>query len=243
MSPHHPPSSRSRGPFIRTITRLGTVAGVAALAVMSPLAVNAAEHPDSDPPVGEISAAATQPASIGEALEVARAEAARAAQLELEALLLHPFSWDERSLRVAALQIALGVTVDGWYAWQTHGARVAAMAWTGLPVEGLPATPPPPPPPARSSTTRSGGGSGGGWAALRQCESNGNYSAVNSSGRYRGAYQFDQPTWNEVAGRRFPHLVGVDPAAASPSDQDAMARALYDMRGAGPWPVCGRHLR
>jgi hypothetical protein len=207
---------------------------------MSPLHAGATDHVDIDTVVAE----ASQPATIGEALEVARAEAALAAQLELEALLLHPFGWDERSLRVAALQIALGVTVDGWYAWQTHGAHLAAMAWTGLPADGLPAAPPPPPRPARSATPSSGGGSGGGgWAALRQCESSGNYSAVNSSGRYRGAYQFDQPTWNEVAGRRLPHLVGVDPAAAAPSDQDAMARALYDMRGASPWPTCGRHLR
>ena len=39
-----------------------------------------------------------------------------------------------------------------------------------------------------------------------------------------------------------PASVGVDPAAAAPADQDAMARALYSERGAQPWPYCGRYL-
>lgn len=80
------------------------------------------------------------------------------------------------------------------------------------------------------------------WEALRQCESNGNYAITNPSGKYRGAYQFDRSTWNSVAERYAPNLVGVDPAAASPADQDGMAFALYTERGASPWPHCGRHL-
>jgi len=80
------------------------------------------------------------------------------------------------------------------------------------------------------------------WEALRQCESNGNYAITNPSGKYRGAYQFDRSTWNSVAERHAPNLVGVDPAAASPADQDGMAFALYTERGASPWPHCGRHL-
>jgi hypothetical protein len=80
------------------------------------------------------------------------------------------------------------------------------------------------------------------WEALRQCESNGNYAITNPSGKYRGAYQFDRTTWNSVAERYAPHLVGVDPAAASPADQDGMAYALWTERGAQPWPHCGRHL-
>jgi len=46
---------------------------------------------------------------------------------------------------------------------------------------------------------------------LRMCESTDNYQAVSPSGTYRGAYQFDQPTWNGVAERHFPWLVGMDP--------------------------------
>jgi hypothetical protein len=77
---------------------------------------------------------------------------------------------------------------------------------------------------------------------LRVCESSDNYAAVSAGGTYRGAYQFNQSTWNGVASRHYPHLVGVDPATASPADQDAMARALYSERGAQPWPHCGRYL-
>lgn len=95
---------------------------------------------------------------------------------------------------------------------------------------------------ARRVTTSGGGSMGGGWAALRRCESGGNYGAVSSSGTYRGAYQFSRSTWNSVARGSYPHLVGVDPAAAAPADQDAMALALYRSSGARPWPHCGRYL-
>jgi Transglycosylase-like domain len=70
----------------------------------------------------------------------------------------------------------------------------------------------------------------------RQIESNGNYAAVNPSGKYRGAYQFSRSTWDATArhaGR--PDLVGVDPAAASPGDQDFLALHLYQWQGASPW--------
>jgi hypothetical protein len=86
------------------------------------------------------------------------------------------------------------------------------------------------------------GPSVGQWAALRQCESGGDYSITSRSGKYRGAYQFDRSTWNSVAERHAPALVGVDPAHASSADQDALALALYSERGARPWPHCGRHL-
>jgi len=70
----------------------------------------------------------------------------------------------------------------------------------------------------------------------RRIESNGNYSVVSASGTYRGAYQFSRSTWDSTA-RHFgrPELVGVDPAAASPPDQDAMALHLYGWQGARPW--------
>lgn len=68
---------------------------------------------------------------------------------------------------------------------------------------------------------------------IAACESGGNYRAVNPSGKYRGAYQFDYRTWAGVGGSG-------DPAAASPAEQDLRAKMLYDRRGAQPWPVCGR---
>ncbi|MEM7140331.1 MAG: transglycosylase family protein [Actinomycetota bacterium] len=77
---------------------------------------------------------------------------------------------------------------------------------------------------------------------LRMCESTDNYGAVSPSGTYRGAYQFDQTTWNDVAGRHFPWLLGQDPAAADPWWQDAMARALWSERGKQPWPICGNRV-
>lgn len=97
-----------------------------------------------------------------------------------------------------------------------------------------------PPPPAQGMP---GGTTAAQWQALRQCESSGNYGAVNSVGPYLGAYQFLQSTWDGTArsaGRG--DLVGVAPNQAAPGDQDAMAYALYARSGSGPWPHCGAHL-
>jgi hypothetical protein len=69
-----------------------------------------------------------------------------------------------------------------------------------------------------------------------ESDSAGGYRAISPGGTYRGAYQFLQSTWNNVArsaGRA--DLVGVDPAAASPHDQDLLALTLYRSAGAGPW--------
>lgn len=79
-------------------------------------------------------------------------------------------------------------------------------------------------------------------ARLRNCEATGNYGAVSAGGRYRGAYQFSVSTWNATAAAHFPFLVGVDPSAAEPYAQDAMARALFVTSGRSPWPVCGSRL-
>jgi len=103
-------------------------------------------------------------------------------------------------------------------------------------------------PPSSTTTAvpaNTGGPTAAQWEALRRCESGGRYDAVSpeSTGyRYRGAYQFSQATWDWVAGGANPALIGVDPAAANPADQDAQALALWNMRGSGPWPTCGAHL-
>ena len=83
------------------------------------------------------------------------------------------------------------------------------------------------------------------WEALRQCESTGNYRAISISpaGRYRGAYQFSPSTWDWVAPQiGADYLVGVDPAEASPADQDRMALALWEINGWAPWPACSKRL-
>ena len=82
------------------------------------------------------------------------------------------------------------------------------------------------------------------WAALRNCESSGSYTIVSANGLYHGAYQFVQSTWDSIAQRvGRADLVGVLPSTAAPTDQDLLARALYDLQGASPWPVCGQYLR
>lgn len=111
------------------------------------------------------------------------------------------------------------------------------------------APPPPPPEPEPEPTVAPppapvGGPTAAQWAAVRQCESGGNYGAVSPNGTYHGAYQFLPATWDSVAassGRS--DLVGMLPSVASPGDQDAMAVALYHASGPGQWPHCGRHLR
>lgn len=64
----------------------------------------------------------------------------------------------------------------------------------------------------------------------------GGYQAVSPGGAYRGAWQFDQQTWDSNAenlGR--PDLVGQDPASVAPGDQDAVAHQTWVNRGTQPW--------
>ncbi len=88
---------------------------------------------------------------------------------------------------------------------------------------------------------RARGGNGSGnpgdcLGSIKDRESGGNYEAVSSSGTYRGAYQFDQRTWDsnaEASGR--PDLVGADPAAVDAASQDQIAADTYSRRGNQPW--------
>jgi hypothetical protein len=93
-----------------------------------------------------------------------------------------------------------------------------------------------------ASAPSSGGGCVGDISCFLACtrahesDTAGGYQAVSPDGVYRGAYQFDQTTWNSVAdaiGRS--DLVGANPAAVSPADQDILATALYELRGNAPW--------
>lgn len=74
----------------------------------------------------------------------------------------------------------------------------------------------------------------GAFAALRQCESGGNY-ANKRNPMYRGAYQFGYGTWANYGGY-------YDPADAPPEVQDQAALELYQRRGWQPWPACTSKL-
>lgn len=69
-------------------------------------------------------------------------------------------------------------------------------------------------------------------AKLRSCE--GGYNSWNPAGPYYGAYQFDRGTWSSVSSAPY--------GSATPAEQDAAARALYERRGWQPWPHCGANL-
>lgn len=72
------------------------------------------------------------------------------------------------------------------------------------------------------------------FAALRKCESGGNYKTATGNGYY-GAYQFDPRTWRALG---YPGL----PSDAPPEVQDEAARKLLAKAGWGQWPACSRKL-
>ena len=83
---------------------------------------------------------------------------------------------------------------------------------------------------ATSTATTSYAGGAATSSSTAQCESGGDYTAVNPAGYY-GAYQFDQGTWDAYAPSGYQ---GVNPAEAPPAVQDAAAASVpYDA-----WPNC-----
>jgi hypothetical protein len=91
----------------------------------------------------------------------------------------------------------------------------------------------------RSAPARAGrrGGAlrGDVWAALARCESGGDPSARSGGGRYTGAFQFSNATWQSLgySGSAADHPYEVQVAAA----QRLQARS-----GWGQWPRCARRL-
>jgi hypothetical protein len=85
-----------------------------------------------------------------------------------------------------------------------------------------------------SAAPASAAPSGDPFAALRQCESGGDYTTNTGNGFY-GAYQFDAQTWHSLG------LSGL-PSQAAPGTQDSAARSLQAQRGWEPWPACSASL-
>jgi len=146
------------------------------------------------------------PAEAGPATELAAARAVESPDAQRDAWLTQVGEYVEHE---AARQYAIAVFAR-LVEWQAVEDYAEALAAAQPSVSG-------------SSTL----------AAIRACESGGDYGAVSSSGTYRGAYQFDQATWEAMGGSG-------DPAAASPAEQDMRAQMLYDQAGPSPWPVCGQ---
>lgn len=71
-------------------------------------------------------------------------------------------------------------------------------------------------------------------AALRSCESGGNY-AINTGNGYYGAYQYNVGTWNGYGGYSLP-------SDAPAYLQDQKAWETYSARGWQPWPGCTAKL-
>lgn len=67
--------------------------------------------------------------------------------------------------------------------------------------------------------------------AIKQCESGGDYTAVNASSGASGAYQFLDSTWQSLSAS-----AGYSTASSAPeSVQDAAALELYAAQGSSPW--------
>ena len=119
---------------------------------------------------------------------------------------------------VVVARFVAAVNTARWFEAVAANERAAALARAAQP--------------RRSSSAYSGDI----LECIKHRESDGQYNVVNRSSGAAGAYQFMPGTWDNnarTAGRT--DLVGVNPADASPADQDAMAHQLLATQGLGPW--------
>jgi hypothetical protein len=196
---------------------------VAALAAGVALAAPIAAEPEDPHAVRPIAASPQDPTtfstqSLDDVLGAANAEHVRQVMLEQVAAFVRGIE----AARIAAY-------LDSIAAAQAAAAQAAAAqaaAARARPAANV----------AQSAGTRPAG-TGGVLDCIKQRESGGDYTVHNSQGSgASGAYQFLPGTWNSIAessGRS--DLVGMDPAEASPADQDAMAAELYAQQGSAPW--------
>jgi LysM repeat protein len=145
------------------------------------------------------------------------------------------FGTPERWVEIFAVNRTTIASPDVLRVGQVLDIPAAPVAVPADLLAGLAAAAAPVPSASRQAVTtgaRSSGGGGGNLAAIRACESSGDYGAVSADGLYGGAYQFDRQTWQSVGGSG-------NPAAAPPAEQDARASQLWSQRGSNPWPNCG----
>jgi resuscitation-promoting factor RpfC len=169
---------------------------------------------------------------------VAAAPAAGQPQPSAPTTLLHQGSAGPGVKRV---QRALHVRPTGHFTRRTRHAVVGFQRKDGLRVDGIvgPQTWDKlfgiTPPPAAAVTATTAGAptpsSAGGYSIpsdIVQCESGGNYSAVNPSTGAGGAYQILPSTWQAYGGQGLPQ-------DASPAEQGRIASEIYATQGSSAW--------
>lgn len=134
---------------------------------------------------------------------------------------------------VAGFQRRHHLTDDGVVGPKTRRALHLRVRIVGTPE--TPAVTAAPAPAVTSSTRPAASTSGSGGysipSSIVQCESGGNWSAVNSSSGAGGAYQIMPSTWQAYGGSGLPQ-------DASPAEQSAIAAKIYAATGPGAWS-CG----
>lgn len=112
---------------------------------------------------------------------------------------------------------------------------VGPQTWDTLFHIALPAPAPAPAPvastPTTTTTAPASGYTSSGYSipsSIVQCESGGNWSAVNPSSGAGGAYQILPSTWAAYGGTGAPQ-------DASPAEQSAIASRIYASQGPGAW--------
>ena len=191
-------------------------------------------------------------ARVGTAIAVAAtagvAAAAGPAAAQVQAPVT-PLRQGSAGLAVKRVQHALRIRSTGHFGRSTKGAVVGFQRKDGLLVDGIvgpqtwaalfgsrprsaampaAAAAVAPSTPAPETTSSSGAGGYAIPAGIVQCESGGNYSAVNPQTGAGGAYQILPSTWSAYGGQGLPQ----DAPAA---EQDRIASQIYASEGASAW--------
>lgn len=169
---------------------------------------------------------------------VVAAAAPAAAQMQAPGNLLHQGS---SGTAVKHIQHALHVRPTGRYSRATRRAVVGFQRKDGLLVDGVvgPQTwdalfhiaPPPTAAPSPAASAAPASSSSTSYtipSGIVQCESGGNYSAVNPSTGAGGAYQILPSTWQAYGGQGLPQ-------DASPAEQGRIASEIYSSQGPSAW--------